>query len=221
MGKTFPIIYTFAEISVPMDDKLTMILQTSGMLFRKYGIRSISMDDIAHEMGMSKKTLYQFVENKTDLIEKLLQHFVTNTRACMTVNPVNMNAIDVLMEVSIKVSEDIKDLNPSIAFDLEKFYPALFRSFVNAKRDHVYRKIKENLEQGISEGIYRMDVDADLVAKLYVQKLMDVHDPEFLSSIDFSFEKVFQVMFDNHIRGIANAAGLAYYEKQINKQITK
>lgn len=200
-----------------MDDKMGLILRVSGTLFRKYGIRSISMDDIARELGMSKKTLYQYVENKTDLIEKLLSHLVSDSTACITDDNRNLNAIDILLQVSIKVSAEIKELNPALAFDLEKFYPTLFRSFVNAKRDHVYQKIKENLEQGAREGIYRNDVDSDLVARLYVQKLIDVHDPEFLSSVDFSFEKVFQVMFDNHIRGIANPSGLAYYEKQINQ----
>jgi len=75
--------------------------------------------------------------------------------------------------------------------------------------------VKQNFTQGIAEGIYRNDLDIDLVARLYIQKLVDVHDPEFLSSVNFGFEKVFQVMFDNHIRGIANTEGLAYYEKQI------
>jgi AcrR family transcriptional regulator len=203
-----------------MDDKMAQILKASGVLFLKYGIRSISMDDIAREMGISKKTLYQYVENKNDLIEKLLADFIKSSKACVTEGSANLNAIDILLEVSVKVSQEIKEMNPAILFDLEKFYPALFRTFVQAKRDHVYTKIKENLEQGISEGIYRADIDAALVSKLYVKKLIDVHDPEFLSSVDFSYEKVFQVMFDNHIRGIANPVGLAYYEKQINKQIT-
>ena len=61
----------------------------------------------------------------------------------------------------------------------------------------------------------KVDLDIDLVARLYIQKLIDVHDPEFLASVNFSFEKVFQVMFDNHIRGIANAKGLEYYENQL------
>jgi len=200
-----------------MDDKIDLILRTSGTLFRKYGIRSISMDDIAKELGMSKKTLYQYVENKTDLIEKLLNHLISASPACVTDDSKNMNAIDVLLQVSVKVSEEIKEMNPAIAFDLEKFYPVIYRNFVQAKREHVYKKIKENLEQGIREGIYRSDVDSDLVAKLYVQKLIDLHDPEFLSSVDFSFEKVFQVMFDNHIRGISNPVGLTYYQKLINQ----
>lgn len=200
-----------------MDDKIDLILRTAGTLFRKYGIRSISMDDIAKELGMSKKTLYQYVENKTDLVEKLLNHLISASPACITDDSKNMNAIDVLLQVSVKVSEEIKEMNPAIAFDLEKFYPVIYRNFVQNKREHVYRKIKENLEQGISEGIYRSDVDSDLVAKLYVQKLIDLHNPDFLSSVDFSFEKVFQVMFDNHIRGISNPVGLAYYQNLINQ----
>ena len=200
-----------------MNEKLTLILQTSGKLFKKYGIRSISMDDIAKEMGMSKKTLYQYVENKPDLIEKLLAHFVDDSQACIVEDDQNLNAIDILLRVSMKVSEEMKDFNPVVAFDLEKFYPALYRSFVMAKREHVYKHIKENLDQGVKEGIYRSDIDADLVAKLYVQKLRDVHDPEFLSSVEFSQEKVFQVMFENHIRGISNAEGIAYYERKMNE----
>ncbi len=197
-----------------MDDKMNMILDTTESLFKRYGIRSISMEDISKELGMSKKTLYQFVENKPDLIEKFLQHILSKSNSCITEDSAGMNAIDILLQVSIKVSKEIEDVNPVIAFDLEKFYPALYKSFVMAKREHVYLKIKENLEQGAAEGLYRTDIDFDLVAKLYVQKLIDIHNPDFLSSVDFNVEKVFQVMFDNHIRGISNTAGLNYYEKK-------
>jgi hypothetical protein len=127
----------------------------------------------------------------------------------------NMNAIDILLAVSRNVSRQMKDLNPINAYELQKYYPSIYRDFILKKRDHVYTTLKQNFVQGIAEGIYRNDLDVDLVARLYIQKLVDVHDPEFLSSVNFGFEKVFQVMFDNHIRGIANAEGLAYYEKQI------
>jgi hypothetical protein len=128
-----------------------------------------------------------------------------------------MNAIDILLTVSHRVSEEIKEINPVLAFDLQKFYPSIYRDFVLKKRDHVFEQIKRNFEQGIREGLYRSDLDVELVSRLYVQKLIDVHNPDFLSSGDFSFEKIFQVMFDNHIRGIANANGLAHYENQIIK----
>jgi len=200
-----------------MDEKVERILSESLRLFKKNGIRSVSMDDVAKELGMSKKTLYQFVDNKQDLVEMVLGYMhEKESNPCIDGDISKMNAIDILLAVSRSVSNQLKDLNPINAFELQKYYPVIFREFVIKKRDHVFEQVKQNFSRGIEEGIYRNDLDIDLVARLYIQKLVDVHDPEFLSSVNFSFEKVFQVMFDNHIRGIANAVGLAYYEKQIN-----
>jgi len=199
-----------------MDEKVDRILSESLRLFKKNGIRSVNMDDISKEMGMSKKTIYQYFANKTELVEKVLGYMhEQESIVCLDVDITKMNAIDILLSVSHNVSKQMKDLNPINAFELQKYYPAIFREFVIKKRDHVFEQVKQNFAQGIAEGIYRNDLDIDLVARLYIQKLVDVHDPEFLSSVNFGFEKVFQVMFDNHIRGIANAEGLAYYEKQI------
>ena len=78
-----------------------------------------------------------------------------------------------------------------------------------------FRNITRQFFANLLSGLYRIDLNIDLVARLYVQKLEDVHNQEFLESVNFGFEKVFEVMFDNHIRGIANADGLAYYENQI------
>ena len=199
-----------------MDHKLKGILEVAAELFKKFGIRSISMDEIAAELGMSKKTIYQYVENKTDLVEKVLQYYTHNSNACIDEIAANMNAIDVLMHVSETVSEDISNSNPVMLFDLQKYYPLQHKQFVSKKKEHVYEKIRENILQGIKEGIYRDGLDVELVAKLYVEKLLGVHDPEFLSSMKFSQQEIFKVMFENHIRGIANASGLAYFERKLN-----
>ncbi len=199
-----------------MDEKLDRLLTETLRLFKIYGIRSVSMDDIAREVGMSKKTIYQYVANKTELVVMTLKHMHSKeSTVCFTGDIASMNAIDILLEVSRNVSKQMKDMNPVNIFELQKYYPAIYREFVIMKRDYVFEQVKRNFAQGIEEGIYRNDLDIELVARLYIQKLVDVHDPEFLSSTNFGFEKVFQVMFDNHIRGIANAEGLAYYEKQI------
>ena len=199
-----------------MDEKFERILSESLRLFMKNGIRSITMDDIVKELGIWKKTIYQYVANKTELVEKVLAYMSEQERiVCIDGDTTKMNAIDILLTVSRNVSRQLKDFNPINAFELQKYYPAIFREFVIRKRDHVFLQVKRNFEQGISEGLYRIDLNIDLVARLYVQKLEDVHNQEFLESVNFGFEKVFEVMFDNHIRGIANADGLAYYENQI------
>ena len=199
-----------------MDSKLTSILETAGSLFRKFGVRSISMDEIASELGMSKKTLYQYVDNKTELVEKVLDHYMQGSNLCMDELTGNLNAIDVLMQVSKNVSREIAGSNPVMLFDLQKYYPALHRNFVTMKKEHVYLQIRDNMLQGIKEDIYRPEIDVELLARLYVEKLLALHDPAFLASIEFTSEKIFKVMFENHIRGIANASGLAYFENKLS-----
>ncbi|MBK7173252.1 MAG: TetR/AcrR family transcriptional regulator [Bacteroidales bacterium] len=199
-----------------MDDKLKMILRESSHLFIKYGLRSLSMDDLCREMGISKKTMYQYVENKTDLISQTLDFVVKD--AVFAVEQANLegcNAIDQLLRVSRKVCSEMNHFNPSITFDLQKYYPEVYRKFNHAKKEIIFRQIVDNMKQGISEGFYRDDLPIDLVARLYVQKLEYINDPDFLNSEDFSFSNMFQVMFDNHIRGISNTKGLEYYENQL------
>lgn len=201
-----------------MDSKLTSILEAATSLFRRFGFRSISMDEIASELGMSKKTLYQYVDNKADLVEKALNHYMECSNVCMNQLSGNVNAIDVLMQVSKSVSLEITASNPVMLFDLQKYYPALHRDFVSKKKEHVYLKIRDNMLQGIKEDLFRPEIDVELIAKLYVEKLLALHDPEFLASIEFTSEKIFKVMFENHIRGIANARGLAYFENKLINQ---
>ncbi len=197
-----------------MDDKLKMILRETFFLFLKYGVRSLSIDDLCREMGISKKTIYQYVENKADLVSQTLDFVVQS--AVLTVQSASQegcNAIDQLLKASRKVCNEMQHFNPSITFDLQKYYPEIYRNFNHSKKEIIFGQIVGNMRLGITEGLYRDDLPIELVARLYVQKLEYINDPEFLQSEDFSFSNMFQVMFDNHIRGISNAKGLEYYEK--------
>lgn len=201
-----------------MNLKLEKILRESARLFAKYGIRSLSMDDICRELGMSKKTLYQHVDNKSDLIARILQYnFDEHAKNVQSLLAGEHNAIDVLLSVSRKVCLDMQNFLPSTIFDLQKYYPEIYKKNYDAKMIAIFTDIKANIIKGIAEGLYRSDMDVELVAHLYVQKLEDVYNPDFMATMATdaaSYANVFHVMFDNHIRGMCNAKGLAYYEKQ-------
>jgi len=198
-----------------MDDKLNAIMLKSAAMFQEYGIRSISMDDICREMGISKKTIYQYFDNKTDLIKKLLDHIsYAHEDEKTKLREMNLNAIDVLLEVSKHISRNIKKFNPSVTFDLKKYYPEIFKEFIEKKHGVLFEDIKENLEQGIKEGFYRENLNVDLIARLYVKKIEDIHDSEYWKCEDISFEMVFEVVFESHIRAISNIKGVEYFEKQ-------
>lgn len=202
-----------------MDQKLEKIIAESAALFKKYGIRSLSMDDISRELGISKKTIYQYVPNKAALIEMILDWFTQNNICMRPENDQKGNAIDDLLSFSLIIQEESEESTPAIIFDLQKYYPDVFKRFSVHKNKLVFDHLKRNMLKGIEEGLYRTDLDVDLVTHLYVKKLTDIHDEDFIKSHNLSFARVFEVMFDNHIRGISNEKGFAYFESK-KKKIT-
>ncbi|MBI9039325.1 MAG: TetR/AcrR family transcriptional regulator [Bacteroidales bacterium] len=197
-----------------MDTKLENILKEVRLIFMKYGIRNYSMDDICRNIGISKKTLYNYVDNKTDLLQKVLDYEFIMDNGPLGVYLIKGNAIDILLDVSMRINKEFETFNPIYIFELNKYYPKIFKEFVEKKRKVAYEKIYKNLEQGIKEGIYRKDLDIELVTILYIRKIEDIHNPDLIESGNFSFKEIFSAMFENHIRGISNEKGIAYFENQ-------
>ena len=201
-----------------MDKALVDILERVRELFYKYGVRSVSVDDICRDLGMSKKKLYNFVSSKTELVSKLLELERHNFEVIFDQNNFEgVNAIDILLIVSRELGERFRDISPSMTFDLKKYYPEIYHYHVDERIGFINQKIQINLQKGISQGVYRDDLSIELVARLYMRRLIDLHNPEFFPADKFSFQTLFDVMFDNFIRGIANPEGTEYYEKQKRK----
>ncbi len=203
------------------DGKYLEILSGSLIRFIEFGIRSLSMDDLARSMKISKKTLYQYVQNKEDLIRKVLSlQAQRNDIGFRKLMSPDLNAIEALLMASKLVSEQIKSFNPAMVFDLKKYYPELLEELIQNKKDAVYEYITSNLKAGIRQEIYRTDVNIEVTAAIYLEQLEIMHRSDFLQSKEFSFSYVFDTMFDNLIRGIVNENGLNYYEERIkNYQI--
>jgi len=201
-----------------MDSTLTDVLERVRELFFKYGVRSVSMDDICRDLGISKKKLYQLFSSKNELVEKLLELERQNFEIIFdTYNFEGVNAIDILLTVSKEVGERFRDVSPSMTFDLKKYYPDIYHQHIEERIDFIFKKIQINLEKGVNQGVYRDDLSIELVARLYIRRLIDLHNPEFFPADKFSFQTLFEAMFDNFIRGIANSKGIEYYEKQKRK----
>jgi AcrR family transcriptional regulator len=202
-----------------MDEKFERIIHESAELFSRYGIRNLSMDDICREIGISKKTLYQYVENKADLVRAILDdmmNFQTLQERWEAI--MKLNAIDQLLESSRMICDNMKRLPSLVTFELKKYYPSIFNEFYQKKKEEVYEAIVANIRRGIEENLYRSDLDVETVARLYIQKLESIHNPDFLESAGLTPDAVFKVMFDNHIRGIANPKGIEYYENQLSNK---
>lgn len=201
-----------------MEKSIVEILDKVRDLFFKYGVRSTSMDDICREVEISRKKIYQIFTNKNDLVEKLLELERQNFEIIFNTDKFDgVNAIDILLMVSKDVSNKFTDVSPSMTFDLQKYYPDIYNKHVEERIEFIFEKIRINLEKGINQGVYRNDLSVELVSRLYIRRLIDLHNPDFFPPDKFSFQTLFDVMFDNFIRGIANEKGIEYYEKQKKK----
>ncbi|MEI6456838.1 MAG: helix-turn-helix domain-containing protein [bacterium] len=201
-----------------MEKSLVEILERVRELFFKYGVRSVSIDDICRDVGISKKKLYLHVKSKNELVEKLLELERENFEIIFSTNKFDgVNAIDVLLMVSMEVGERFWDVSPSLTFDLKKYYPEIYHKHIENRIEFIYEQIQLNIKKGINNGMYRDDLSIELIARLYIRRLIDLHNPEFFPADNFSFQTLFDVMFDNFIRGISNENGIRYYEQQKRK----
>lgn len=201
-----------------MDEKLLHICRSSLQLFLENGVKSTSMDDISKYLKMSKKTLYQYVDNKEDLLIKVLNAIREKHQDAENESfKAGRNAIEVLFHVSQKIYEfQIKVKNP-FRFDLEKYYPYLWNDFQIMMRDKAQSYFKENLLQGIEEGLYRKDIDIDLVSTLYMAKIDGVHQDFARNPEKFTYRQLFEALFEHQIRAIATGEGLEFLENRLKE----
>jgi TetR/AcrR family transcriptional regulator, cholesterol catabolism regulator len=192
-------------------------------LYLRYGIKSITMDDVAREAGISKKTLYLHFKDKKEMVEKVIHHLI-NEQKCgmekMYDSPAT-NAIDKLMRMTGYMTESLKQSNMAMTYDLRKYFPELWDEVIEFKREEVYRYMMDNIETGIAEGLYRKGLNYDIISRIYVSRLemyqTDLWEP--LSKYDIG--EIFQTLFIYHIRGIATPAGLEYLDKNIKNWIIR
>ncbi|MCB2221200.1 MAG: TetR/AcrR family transcriptional regulator [Bacteroidetes bacterium] len=198
-----------------MDEKYEKVIEGAYRIFIEHGIRNISMDDLCRMMGISKKTLYQIVENKTDLLNKISSYIQKAIKErFIEIKEKNLNAIDFLLEMSKISSENHFKINPVVTFEFRKYYPQVYEEYMTCKKEMILENIMQNIDQGIKEGLYRHDLNKEIVAHLYFQKIEDFQNMSKEEIQDFSYTKIFEVMFENHIRGISNQKGIEYFEKQ-------
>jgi AcrR family transcriptional regulator len=197
------------------DPKFLELMDKIVTMFFEFGIRNLNMDDISRNLGISKKTLYQHFKSKEDLIMKLFEYDeIKWENEFLKVKIDELNAIDILFYASSMVAKEMNQLNPKLKFELRKYYEPIFNQFLLRKRNHIYEQISKNIQQGIREGLYRGDVNIELTAGLYVKNLVDMHNQDYCFIENITFEQIFEVMFETHIRAISTAEGIAYFEKR-------
>ena len=180
------------------------------------------MDDVAREFGISKKTLYQYVTDKPDLVEKVMLLIAEKHNSFFKkLRAKKINAIEELFEVNKYFTGMLKNYNPSMEYDLRKYYPDLFKKIYEVRRKRMYESIIRNMKKGIKEGLYRRDMDIEIIAKLHVSRIENMYDNEIFTNEELISTKVFNEIFIYHLRGIANVTGIKFLERKLKKLKSK
>jgi TetR/AcrR family transcriptional regulator, cholesterol catabolism regulator len=212
------IVFIFAGIflSAPrMEKEEINLIEQITQLFLKFGIRSMTMDDIARELGISKKTIYKYFKDKKEIVGKVMQAFLEYDRACiMMLRNNKTNPIDEMMEIAHQVTQKITSVHPSVYYDLQKYYPEAWKTFTDHKKDFILNCILENLKNGKEEGFYRKDLNISTIAKIYIAKLDTFIDPQWFSG-EVLFKDILFEAIKYHIYGITSDKGVKYFNKKI------
>ncbi len=200
------------------EEILYTILSRSLALYSRLGIKSVTMDDIARELGMSKKTLYQFISDKLELVSQVVDHELQiHSESIHEVRRAGGNAIDELIEAN-RLIHNIRSVHgPSFYYDLRKYYPELFRRWLGEKRHRLYDTIVSNLLKGKKEGLYRSEMDEHIIARLYVARMEMFTSSEIMDEEELFAGKFIREVFLYHLHGICNENGRKYLSEQIER----
>ena len=194
------------------------ILKGATSLFMRIGIKSVSMDDIARELGVSKKTIYKHFADKRDLVSKVLEEDIRqDTKACLACYSSNSNAIQKMIDISRHISRQHKDLNPTLIFDVQKYYPSAWAKMEEYQTKFISSIIIQNIEEGQNEALYRTEIEPKIAAAMYGTLTQGMIQQLIQGDNNYDFKTLHLQMVSYHLFGICTQAGRSYLEQHINE----
>ena len=195
------------------------ILGQVGSMFMKEGIRSVTMDDISKELGVSKKTIYLYFENKADLLNHFMTaHLSHQQQQLETIRNKAQDAIDEMFLINQHVMRMMGATNPQLIFDLQRYYPTLWTEFNNRKEEEIFQTVHSNLQRGLGEDVYRKSLNPEIIARLYVYRSMFMMDQKIMpcggpNAVEF----IHQVLI-YHMQGVMNETGRKVFNERLKME---
>jgi AcrR family transcriptional regulator len=179
------------------------------------------MDDIAAQLGISKKTVYQYYTDKDELVDAVFSAVMEgNKEQCLLSRERGENAIDEVFRSFDMVKDMLANMHPSVLFDLQKYHPGTFKKFDNYRNHFLFKIIKENMEAGITEGLYREDIDTDVLSRYRLHSIMLSFDSAVFPTNKTELVYIEEQLLEHFLYGIATAKGgklILKYKKQRTK----
>lgn len=195
------------------------LIKSAKDLFLKYGVKSVSMDDIARMLGISKKTIYTEVSNKSELVEEAIRCFIEEEKEAISAIVDNSeNALDEITGIAAFVMQALRKMKPTLSFDLKKYHPAAWAIIEHDHYMQIEMTIKNNIRRGIDEGYYRDDLDELLQSKIYVGLARLLVEDDFFNSGQYERPYLYKQLMTYHLNGILSEKGRHALNNYLNKE---
>lgn len=200
-----------------MNQKMKDIVEKVSAMYFEYGIRGVTMDDVAHKLAISKKTLYEYFKDKEELVSAVLENGREewDTLFCSFDNK-GASAIDEILHFYDIQGKMIKSNKPAFIYDLRKYYPEIYARFHKIKQELILDNFISNLKKGKKEGLYRNDINVEIISRLNLMRFESILSKEYFSFDEFDFTELFTEIFKYHIYGITTEEGKKIVEQKFN-----
>jgi AcrR family transcriptional regulator len=184
-------------------DNKVKILHEAETLFMKYGFKSITMDDVARELGVSKKTLYQYFTDKNDLVDQCVENYLEMMQTtCTKISfDKSVDAVSMMLSITEFVGKMLRQVNPSSMYDLKKYFKPAW----------------DNFEHGLKKGLYRKDIDSEMVTRLYIYLISFLTDPDTYDKTNTDIRKLHIEIVKYHLRSICTVKGNELLEEKLKQ----
>ena len=180
----------------------------------RYGIKSITMDEVARHCNISKKTIYQFFPDKDALVKEVIEkHMAEDICMVESLKGAGVTALEEVLKISEFMNKDLAEIHPSVLFDLKKYHSSAYEVFEKHRDSHFLETVAQNLERGIQEGLYRKEIDVRILSRLRVLEIESMFERNFFPDKEWDIRKVQLHFIDHFVRGIVTTKGLEEWEK--------
>jgi len=193
------------------------IIETATEMFLTHGFKSVTMDEIASKMGISKKTIYHHFENKNDLVEATTLHlFETISKGVDEIMLLDNNPIEELFVIKDFVMKHLKDESISPIYQLQKFYPNIHKTLMLRQFEKMDYCVIDNLNKGMQQGLFRNNINLELIGRFYFAGMTSIKDAELFNPDEFSSKLVQDTYLEYHLRAICTQKGIEKLEQLLN-----
>ncbi|PKQ65111.1 hypothetical protein BZG02_04580 [Labilibaculum filiforme] len=197
-----------------MDKDFIQIIEKVRAYLFKNGLKDFSFDKV-QDFGVSPSDVSKFVGSVEELVEKILEYERKSFESIFTqYNFEGQNAIDILFIVSQEMNDRFENLSPSITMEFESLFPEVYKKHMEERMEFIFDKIRINIQKGMAQGMYRNDLSDEMVGRMYLSRLEDMHNPELYPPERFKFGTIYDTMIDQFIKSIGTEDGINYYRQR-------